>query len=183
MVEAAADRADVVVGRDVDAGRARPLLEQGDGVRFAQRQDRVLALAREMERLAARDQQLELRARGEELAELGGSGQQVLEVVEQEQEPLRGDVIGEAVGHPEGLGDRGRDECGIAEGSEPDPEDAVREEIRDVRGGLRGERVLPDPACRQRQQRVQSSASSAVTSWSSRSRPRKGVAGTGRLVW
>ena len=130
---------DLAVRRELDAGRSDPLVEERDRVRLAQRQDDVLALAGEVERLPARDEQRELGAGGEELRELGRGRKQVLEVVEQEQQPLGADVLGEILLRPEDLRDRRADERRLAQGGEPDPEDAVRVELGDVGGRLRGE--------------------------------------------
>ena len=77
----------------------------------------------------------------------------MLEVVEQEQQPLRADVLGELLLRPHDLRDRRADERRLAQGGEPDPEDAVREELGDVGGRLRGEpRLARSPRSGQREQ-------------------------------
>ena len=54
----------------------------------------------------------------------GAASDHLLQVVEEEQHLPLADVLGEAVLCAEGLGDRLRDERGVAQGGEPDPEDA-----------------------------------------------------------
>ena len=161
-------------------------MEERDSVCLAQRLDDVLVLAREVERLPARDEQRQLRAGGRELRELGRRGQQVLEVVEQEQQLLAANVLGEILpSRRETCAIVERDEHRLAEGGEADPEDAIGEELGDVGGGLqrRAGSCPIRPAPVSVNSRVVSSASRALTSWSSRSRPRNGVDGTGRFVW
>ena len=60
----------------------------------------------------------------EERRELGRRLDHLLEVVEQEEHLALGDVLGEAVLRAERLRDRLGDERGVAQGGEPDPEDA-----------------------------------------------------------
>ena len=60
----------------------------------------------------------------EERRELGRRLDHLLQVVEEEQHLALADVLGEAVLGAERLGDRLRDERGVAQGGEADPEDA-----------------------------------------------------------
>jgi hypothetical protein len=70
----------------------------------------------------------------------------MLEVVEQEAELPLADVLGDAVPCTQRLRDRLRDEGGVAQSGEPDPEDA-RLVLRDEgRRRLQGEPRLPGPA-------------------------------------
>ena len=75
----------------------------------------------------------EVRAALKERGELGRRLDHLLQVVDEEQHLPLADVLGEAVLRAEGLGDRLRDERGVAQGGEPDPEDArlvLRDECR-----------------------------------------------------
>ena len=118
-VEAAAELGDLVARLELGA-----LAEEGDGLRLRERWDRVLDLALHAQELAARDEESEVGAALKEGGELGGGLDHLLQVVEEEQQLALADVLGEAVLCAEGLGDRLRDERGVAQGGEPDPEDA-----------------------------------------------------------
>ena len=65
---------------------------------------RILLLAREVERLAARHHQTEVGAGGKWAGELCGRVEEVLEVVEEQEQVLVGDVLGEAVVGSDGPG-------------------------------------------------------------------------------
>ena len=58
---------------------------------------RVLLLAADVKRLPARDEEVEVGAGSQEVREFGSGLDQVLEVVEEQQQVLVGDVLGESV--------------------------------------------------------------------------------------
>ena len=84
---------------------------------------------------------------------------------------------------PEGLGDRLRDERGVAERGEPDPEDACLVLGDERGGGLEREPGLPEPPGPVSVRRRAPPSIRARTSSSSRSRPTKELAGRGRFVF
>ena len=147
VIEPPADLTSLAVARDLDTRGSDPLEEEGDGVRLTQRQDDVLAFSGEMKRLSARHEQAEVGTGSQELGELGRGCYDVLEVVEQEEQALRADVLGEFLGGAENLGDRCGDKRGLAKHGETDPEDAVRIKLGDVGGGLRREPGLAGTSC------------------------------------
>ena len=129
-------------------------------------------------------EQGEVGAAGEERRELRRRRDHLLEVVEEQEQLALADVLGETVPRAERLGDRLRDERGIAKGGEPDPEDPCFV-VGDERGGGLDAR---DGSCRSRPGPVSVTrrappAMRASTSSSSRSRPTKELAGRGRLVF
>ena len=112
-----------------------------------ERRHRVLVLAREVDGDPARDEQLQLRRGREQVGRRGRRLDEVLEVVEDEQEPLLGEEALEALGdgsgaglaEPERLRDRGQDERGVGDRRERDEEDALREVLDQLGGGLERE--------------------------------------------
>ena len=100
------------------------LTEEGDGLGLGERGHRVLDLSLHAQELTAGDEERQGGAALEEGRELGRRLDDLLEVVEEEAELALADVLGETVLGAEGLGDRLGDESGVAEGGEPDPEDA-----------------------------------------------------------
>jgi hypothetical protein len=83
------------------------------GRRHGERQQRVLGLAPHAQRRAAGDQDDQAGAGGDEVGDRLGGAEQVLEVVEHQQQPQRGEVLGEqalGVGALDGrAADRARD--------------------------------------------------------------------------
>ena len=68
-----------------------------------ERRNRVRLLARQAQELAAGDNLQEVRARGRELGEAGCRLDEMLEVVEQKEQALVGDVLGQPVPRPKRL--------------------------------------------------------------------------------
>ena len=130
VVEPAADLGHLAVRCELDTHRACALVEEGDGVRIAQRQDDVLTLAREMERLAARHEQRQLRAGGDELSELGAAPSRCSKLSSRSSSRFGADVLGKVSLCRHDLRDRRGDKRGFAQAGEPDPEDAVRVDAR-----------------------------------------------------
>ncbi len=178
VVQARAELGDLVGGLELGA-RA----EEGDGLGGGERGDRVLDLAGDAQELAARDEQGEVGAGLQELGELGGGLHHLLQVVEQEQHLSLADVLGEAVLGSEGLGDRLADEGGVSERGEPDPEDARLVGGDEGGGGLERQPGLAGAAGPGEGDRRAPASILASTSASSRSRPRKELAGRGRFVF
>ena len=140
-VEAAAELGDLV--RRLELGTSA---EEIDGLGLGERRHRVLDLPLHAQELARGDEQREVRAGAEQRGELRRCVDHLLEVVDDEQQLPLADVLGEAVPRAERARDRLRDERGVAERGEADPEDA-RLEGRDERGGgLDRDPRLPRPA-------------------------------------
>ena len=118
------------------------------------------------------------------VGELGRRLHDLLEVVEEAEHRLVGDVLGEAVLRAERLRCGLEDELGVAQGRERHPPDPVRVGVGCAQpAACRASRVFPVPPGPVRvSRRASSAARSSTTSASSRSLPRKGVAGTGRFV-
>ena len=119
----------------------------------------------------------------EECRELGRRLHHLLEVVEEAEHRLVRDVLGEAVLRAERLRRRREDERRIAQRRERHPPDAVGIGLGGQAGRLQRKPRLSGAARpgQGEQARVLVERSS-TTSASSRSLPRKGVAGTGRFV-
>ena len=115
--------------------------------------------------------------RREQRRELGRCLDHLLEVVEHEQQLPLADVLGEAVLGAERLGDRLRDERGVAERREADPEDARLEARDELAAASIASRVLPVPPGPVSVTSRAPSSIRASTSASSRSRPTKELAG------
>ena len=94
----------------------RTLAEERDRLGLGQRRHRVLDLALNAQQLTARDQHCEVGTGSKQRAELRSRVDHLLEVVEQEQQLPLADVLGEPVLGAQRLGDRLRDERGVAEG-------------------------------------------------------------------
>ncbi len=118
-VEAGAQLGDLVGGLELGA-RAEEL----DRVGLGERGHRVLDLAGDTQEFAGGDEQREVGAGGEERRKLGCRLDHLLQVVEQQEQLPLCNVGGEIVLGAERVGDRLTDEGGIAEGGQPDPEDA-----------------------------------------------------------
>jgi hypothetical protein len=99
----------------------------------------VFLLAGYVQRLAARHEQVKVGARRKERRELARRLEQVLEVVEEQEQPLVGDVLGEAVLRAERLGRRPEHELRVAERREWHPPNAVRIAVRERGRALHGE--------------------------------------------
>ena len=127
VVEATADLADGLVGRDLPAGRGRPAHEQLDRRVPRERLDGQLVLGRELER-PARGREHDGLAH-EQLGDDRLDAAQVLEVVEHEQHSPRGEPPREVgIGpQPDGVGDRRPHRAELAQRRERDEADAVWE--------------------------------------------------------
>ena len=113
---------------------------------MGERGHRVLLLAREVERLAARDDQAEVGAGRKWAGESCGRVEEVLEVVEEQEEVLVGDVLGEAVVGSDGPSCFLEHEGGVAQRCERHPEDAVGVVVAGCGRGLQGEPGLAGAA-------------------------------------
>ena len=120
------------------------------------------------------------RRRLDHLLEVVQHQQGALVAQERRQPPVERLVAGLA--HAEGLGDGGGDQVGVGDRGEGDEPDAVRERVGNRRGDLEGEAGLADAAgAGQRQQADVRLGAGGRTAATSRSRPTRGVSGTGRL--
>ena len=118
-VQAGAERGDLLARPDL-----RALAEEGDGLGLGEGWHRVLDLALHTQELAARNDQGQVGAGEEEAGELGRRLDHLLQVVEEQEHLPLTDVLGKTVPGPERLGDRLCDKGWVAQGGEPDPEDA-----------------------------------------------------------
>ncbi len=118
----------------------RPLAKQRDGFGLGKRWHRILDLSLHAQERAARDEERQVGTCGEEGRELGRRLDHLLQVVEQEEQLALADVLGKPVLGAERLRDGLRDECGVAQGGEPGPEDASL-----VRGNERSCRLERKP--------------------------------------
>ena len=116
--------------------RAGARAEELDRLRLGERRDRVLHLAAHAQQLTARDKHREVRAGLDERREFRRRLDDLLEVVEQDQQLALADVFGKAVLGSQRLRDCRRNERGIAQRRERNPEDAVQELHHELRGGL-----------------------------------------------
>ena len=151
---------------------------------LGERRHRVLDLALHAQELAARDEEGEVGAGLKERGELGRRLDHLLQVVEEEQHLALADVLGEAVLGAERLGDRLRDERGVAQGGEPDPEDACL-----VLGDECGSRLEREPGLARAPGPGQRDESSSLLDQGEdrlrarASLPTKELAGRGRFVF
>ena len=136
VVEAAADLGHCLVRDEVGLDRPCPGAEELDALFVDEREHRVFLLPADVERLATRHQHTEVRAGAENSCDIGRCFDDVLEVVEQQEQLLVGDVRGEAVPGPERLCRRLEHDLRVAQGSEWDPEDAVRVGVAGRGSGL-----------------------------------------------
>jgi hypothetical protein len=119
-----------------------------------QRQDRVLVLAAQPKRLPTRDQHRELRAGREEVGDHGRGRQDLLEVVEQQQDRSRPQVLLDGVHdravidvpHAEDLRDGRRHERRVRDRGQLDQEHPMLEVVQEVGGDLEAQARLPRPA-------------------------------------
>ncbi len=131
----------------------RPGEEELGSVLGLERGDRVRLLGRKAEQLAAGDEQLQVGAGCEQLGQPGSGLDDVLEVVQEEQQRLVGDVLGQAVLGPERLRGRLQHQLRVAQRRQRHPEHAVRVAVRRLGGGLEAEpRLARAPRPGQRQQ-------------------------------
>ena len=128
VVETSAELGDLL-------GRFEPgaLAEERDRLGRGERRHLVLDLPLDAQELAARCEQGEVGAALEQSRKLGSGLGHLLQVVEEEEHLPLADVLGEPVLGAQGLRDRLGDESGIAQGGEPNPEDACFV-VRDERG-------------------------------------------------
>ena len=117
-----------------------------------QRRDEVFVFAAESKGRPAGDEHLQLRALGDEIGNQAGRRCDVFEVVQQQQHPAIAQRDGESLRHGQGarlgeaqsLGDGGRDQGGIAQCVQRNPDNAASESGSQVRGDGQGEAGLPD---------------------------------------
>ena len=168
-------------------------LEAAEVARVGRRRqagDRVLLLARDVEDRPARDEHLDVRRGAQQVGDDRGGRDDLLEVVEDEQEALVAQPVGERIRRSAGrrsrrarptAGDPGRDEHRVADRLERHEEDAVGEVVRRTRRELRA----TAGSCRSRPARSGSAAGSSpgapAASSSSASRPMNVVSWVGRL--
>ena len=124
----------------------RPCEEELGSIVGLERRNGVRLLGRKAEQLAAGDEQMQVGAGCEQLSQPFGSLDDVLEVVEEQQQRLVGDVLGDAVCGPERLPGGLQHELWVAQRREGHPEDAVRIPVRCLGGGLEAEPGLAGPA-------------------------------------
>ena len=124
----------------------RPCEKELGSVVGLERRNRVRLLGRKAEQLAAGDEQLQVRAGCEQLGQPFGSLDDVLEVVQEEQQRLVGDVVGESVRGPERLRCGLQHELRVAQRREWHPENTVRIPVGCLGGGLEAEPGLARPA-------------------------------------
>ncbi len=98
------------------------------------------------EALPAGHEELQVGAGREQAGDVRGSSDEVLEVVEQQQQPLAGDVLGEPLLCADCLRRALEHELWIADGGERDPVDAVRERVGGLRSRLEAEPRLAGAA-------------------------------------
>ena len=184
LVEPAADRCHRVAVLEAGIDGPRAGEEEADPFLRRERRHGVLLLAGQVKRLPARDQQLEAGAGAEQLPQRAGRLDHLLEVVEQDEQPLVADVLGELGPRPERLRRRREHELRVPQRRKRHPPDALGIPLRAGRGCLEREPRLAAPARpgegeqahvlpREQPQHLRQF----------RSRPRNGVAGTGRFVW
>src|SRR6266705_2708290 len=147
-------------------GSVSALEKEGDGDRVGQdlqirklvqirkRQgwDGELVFALDMQCAATRDQHLQLRAKGEEFGQPGGCRHYLLEVIKEEQQVLVSQEGFEEVQQGlrfalfdlKCLGDGGKKQIGVADGSEQNEGDAVSELVEQVSGDLESEAGFAD---------------------------------------
>src|SRR5207247_5360128 len=98
-----AELGDVLVRLEARLGRAGTDEEELRAILGLELRNRVRLLAGEAQELAAGDEQLEVRTRGRELGQLVCRLDEMLEVVEQQQQPLVGHVLGQSVPRSDSL--------------------------------------------------------------------------------
>jgi hypothetical protein len=98
--------------------------KEGDALVACKGRDRVLLLAAQVQSLTARHEHAEPRTRHQHVRETRRRGDHVLEVVEEQQEALVTDVVGEVALGAERLCGGREHELGVAERSERHPPDA-----------------------------------------------------------
>jgi len=103
----------------------RALAEERDGLRRNEGRHLVLHLALHSQELTARADKGEVGAGLEKHGQLRRCLHHLLEVIEQQEQLAHPDVLGEPVLRAEGLRDRLGHEGGVAERSQPDPEDTA----------------------------------------------------------
>jgi hypothetical protein len=145
-VEPAADLADCLRRAERGSDRAPALDEEDLGVGVAKRLNRVAPLRLDMERLAARDEHFRVRRAADQRRYRRCRLDDLLEVVEEHEQPLVCDVFDQAVVGADRRPDRPLDQCGVADGLERNPEDAVGKLLDRVGSELQREPRLSAPA-------------------------------------
>ena len=139
MVELTADLRHLGAGLEVASRLAPAGQEEAHGLLGDERRDSVLLLAPQPQTLAARHEHPQVRARSEDRADAGRRLEQVLEVVEHEQQPAVGDVLGSVAPGSERRADRRHDEARVADALQVHPPGAVRVGLDELGGRLQGE--------------------------------------------
>ena len=145
-VEPAADLADCRRRAERGGDRARALDEEDLGVGVPKRLNRVAPLRLDVQRLAARDEHLRVGRAADQRGHRRRGLDDLLEVVEEHEQALIRDVLDQAVVGADRRPDRPLDECGVADGLEGNPEDAVGKLLDRVGGELQREPRLAAPA-------------------------------------
>ena len=138
-VEAAADRFDRRVRRELPADRARPLDEERRRVRRGKRLEPVLALAGHVQRRPARDEHAQALRGREERAHRGRAVEQVLEVVEEDEELPVSEEAREVVRGSEHLRELRMQELRIRQACERNPEHSIAQGAHQLRADLQSE--------------------------------------------
>jgi len=124
-------------------GRECASREELDALGRRERRHRVGLLALDLKERPTRHEHAQVRARREQLGHVPRCRDQVLEVVEQQQQPLVRNVIGQAVLRPHRLPRLVEHEGRVVKRGESHPEDAVGVRVRRVACCLAGQARFP----------------------------------------